>query len=276
MIRRVFRPTSLVRLWPLLADGARVMAGGTDLLARGKDQAPMDVALLEGITELAGLSEEDGLVRLGALATHSALAQSGLVRERVPVLARALATLGSPLVRNMGTLGGNIATASPAGDTLPPLYALDALVELASRDGSRRVPLVDVILGPGRTALSPGEIVTAVLLQPPVATALQHFEKVGRRGALAIAVASLAAVIDTDAVGRVIEARLAVGSVGPTILRCRAAEATLMGKRLTQDVLQEAAAHIRQAVSPIDDIRATAAYRRQVAGNLLLRLAATG
>ncbi|EHJ47565.1 molybdopterin dehydrogenase FAD-binding [Solidesulfovibrio carbinoliphilus subsp. oakridgensis] len=274
MIRRVFRPESLERLWPLLADGARAMAGGTDLLVRREGQAPMDVALLEGIAELAGIAEEQGLVRLGALASHSSLAAHGLVRERLPVLAQALSTLGSPLVRNMGTLGGNIATASPAGDTLPPLYALDALVELASQDGRRRMPLGDMILGPGRTALSPGEIVAAVLVRPPAADARQHFEKVGRRGALAIAVASLAAVISRDADGRVREARLAVGSVGPTVLRCPAAEAALTGQLLTQDVLQEAAGRIRAAVLPIDDLRATAAYRRQVAGNLLLRLAA--
>ena len=274
MIRRVFRPTDLAQLWPLLADGALAMAGGTDLLVRCRGQAAVDVALLEGIGELAGIAEEDGLLRLGAMASHSALAASRLVTARLPVLARALLALGSPQIRAMGTLGGNIATASPAGDSLPPLYALDALAELASRHGRRRVPLAEVILGPGRTALSPGEIIAAVLVRAPVSGSLQHFEKVGRRSALAIAVASLAAVIETDAAGRVASARLAVGSLGPTVLRCPAAEAALMGQRLTPEVLQQAAGHIRAAVSPIDDIRATAAYRRQVAGNLLLRLAA--
>uniref|UniRef100_I2Q6W9 Aerobic-type carbon monoxide dehydrogenase, middle subunit CoxM/CutM-like protein n=1 Tax=Desulfovibrio sp. U5L TaxID=596152 RepID=I2Q6W9_9BACT len=274
MIRRVFRPTTLRQLWPLLAAGTPVMAGGTDLLVRRRGLPPVDVALLEGIAELAEVSEEEGLVRLGAMASHSALAAHGLVRARLPVLPQALSTLGSPQIRAMGTLGGNIATASPAGDTLPPLHALDALAELASRHGRRRLPLAELIRGPGQTALSPGEIVAAVLVRPPVAGCLQHFEKVGRRNALAIAVVSLAAVIETDAGGRVLEARLAVGSVGPTVLRCPAAEAALTGRLLTQDVLQEAAGHIRAAVSPIDDIRATAAYRRQVAGNLLLRLAA--
>ncbi|OLN30132.1 Xanthine dehydrogenase, FAD binding subunit [Desulfovibrio sp. DV] len=275
MIRRVFRPTDLARLWPLLADGALAMAGGTDLLVRRRGQAAVDVALLEGIGELAEIAAmRTGLVRLGAMASHSALAASRLVTARLPVLARALLALGSPQIRAMGTLGGNIATASPAGDSLPPLYALDALVELASRHGRRRVPLAEVILGPSRTALSPGEIIAAVLVRPPVSGSLQHFEKVGRRSALAIAVASLAAVIETDAAGRVASARLAVGSLGPTVLRCPAAEAALAGQRLTPDVLQQAAGHIRAAVSPIDDIRATAAYRRQVAGNLLLRLAA--
>lgn len=276
MIRKVFRPASLDALWPLLDHGATVMAGGTDLLVRRHGEAPFDVALLEGIDALGQIREEAGLVRLGAAATHAALARHPLVRERLPALARALSTLGSPLVRNMGTLGGNIVTASPAADTLPPLYALDAQVELASSGGLRRLPLAALILGPGRVALAPGEIVAALLVRPPRADALQHYEKVGRRNALAIAVASLAVIIATGADGRVTEARIALGSVSPTVLRCTAAEETLTGKRLTRDGLGEAADRIRQAVSPIDDVRATAAYRRQVAGNLLLRLCPDG
>lgn len=273
MIRRVFRPSRLEDLWPLLDDGVQIMAGGTDLLVRRRDAPAFDVALLEGVAELGGIGEADGCARLGAGATHARLARHPLVRERLPVLAQALETLGSPLIRNMGTLGGNIVTASPAGDCLPPLYALDAQVELASRHGSRRLPLAELITGPGRVGLAPGEIVAAVLAPLPAATARQHFEKVGRRDALAIAVVSLAAVIDLDAQGRVVQARLAVGSVGPTPLRCPAAEAELIGQRLTRPVLTAAGERIRAAISPIDDIRATSEYRRQVAGRLPLRLA---
>ncbi|MFP5257404.1 MAG: FAD binding domain-containing protein, partial [Acidobacteriota bacterium] len=185
MIRRVYRPTTLAELWPLLADGARVMAGGTDLIVGRRGLPPVDVALLEGMPALAEVSEEEGLLRLGAMASHGALAASGLVRSRLPVLAKALSTLGSPQIRAMGTLGGNIATASPAGDSLPPLYALDAQVELASQGGRRRIPVSEMILGPGRTALLPGEIIVAVLVRPPGANTVQHFEKVGRRNALA-------------------------------------------------------------------------------------------
>lgn len=273
-IGAVHTPTRLAELWPLLDDGVMVMAGGTDLLARDRGRADVrDVALLSGIAALAAIGQEDGLVRLGAGATHAALLRHPLVRDRLPVLAKALAVLGGPAIRNMGTLGGNIATASPAGDTLPPLFALDAVVELASRQGTRRMPLADCLLGPGRTALAPGEIVAAVLVSPPARDAIQHFEKVGRRNALAIAVVSLAAVIDTDGVGRVSQARLACGSVGPTVVRCDRAAAALRGRPLDRASLVAAAGLVREAVSPIDDVRATAAYRRQVAGNLLLRLA---
>lgn len=273
MIGRVFRPARLDDLWDLLDDGAVVMAGGTDLLVRRKSDPPRAVALLEGIAALGAIGEEDGVARLGAGATHAVLSRHSLVRGRLPVLARALDVLGSPLVRNMGTLGGNIVTASPAGDTLPPLLALDAVAEVASRAGVRRVPLAQLIVGPGRVALAPGEIVAAVLVRLPGPESTQHFEKVGRREALAIAVVSLAAVIGTDREGRVTRARLALGSVGPTVARCPAAEAALLGRPLDRAALAEAASRVREAVAPIDDLRASAAYRRQVAGNLLLRLA---
>ena len=266
-------PKHLEQLWPLLEDGATVMAGGTDLLARRRGKAPAFVACLERIESLYGVSEEAGRIRLGACETHTRLLRSPLVQGRLSVLAAALSVLGSPLVRNMGTLGGNIVTASPAGDALAPLYALDAQVELASRLGTRRVPLAGFITGPGRTGLEPGEIVSAVHVAPPDASALQHFEKVGRRKALAISVVSLAAVIRMDCGGAVADVRLALGSVGPMVVRCPRAEALLAGRRLDREALLAAGQLIREEISPIDDLRASAAYRRDVAGNLLLRLA---
>lgn len=272
MTGRVFRPNCLAELWPLLADGSRPMAGGTDLLVAAGRYGPCDVALLEGIPGLDGVDLRDGHVRLGAMATHADLARHPLVRRHLPVLAQALAVLGSPLVRNMGTLGGNIVTASPAGDTLPPLYVLDAQAEVSSREGVRRAPIGEFILGPGRTALEPGSLITAVHIPLPPQGCLHHFEKVGRRDALAVAVASLAALIVLDGDGRVAQARIAVGSVGPTVVRCHEAQARLLGRRLDREALVEAGEAVRRAVSPLDDIRATADYRRKVAGNLLLRL----
>jgi len=266
-------PGRLDELWPLLEDGAAVMAGGTDLLVRRRGQVCAPVACLERIESLHGIREYDGFISLGACETHASLLRHALVRERLPVLAGALQVLGSPLIRNMGTIGGNIVTASPAGDTLAPLYALDAQLELASRRGIRRVPLAGFIHGPGRTGLEPGEILAAVLVPPPEPSALHHFEKVGRRKALAIAVVSLAAVILTDGEGAVRDARLALGSVGPTVARCPKVEALLAGRHLNREALLAAEEALRGEIAPIDDLRASAAYRRDVAGNLLLRLA---
>ena len=189
------------------------------------------------------------------------------------MLAQALSVLGSPPVRNMGTLGGNLCTASPAGDCLPPLLALGAEVELASASGARRLALAEFLLGPGRTALAPGEALIAVHVPVPGADVRQHFEKVGRREALAVAVVSLAALVRLGHGGKIAEARLAWGSVGPTVWRCPEAEAALVGRKLSLNALSEAAALVRARVRPIDDVRASADYRREVAGNLLLRLA---
>ena len=256
----------------MLDHGLSPMAGGTDLLVPGRDRPRRDVALLETIPGLDAIATTPESLRLGALARLAVLERNPVVRERLPVLARAISCLGSPLIRNMGTLGGNLVTASPAGDTLPALLVLNAVVELASRDGRRHLPLAEFLLGPGRTALGPGEIVAAVIVPLPPPGAVQHFEKVGRRDALAIAVASLAALVVRDQAGRVVEARLAVGSLAPTARRCPAAEAALPGQRLDRESLREAGRRIRDAISPIDDLRATAAYRREVAGRLPLRL----
>lgn len=277
-MRPVLLPAGLDELWPLMAahPGAAFMAGGSDLLVRLRQGLidPPAIIGLEGIAELGRVHDQaPGWLFLGAGATHAALLEHPLVRLHLPLLAQALAVLGSPLVRNQGTLGGNLTTASPAGDTLAPLYALEAQVELRSATGGRRLAVADFILGPGRTTLQPGEIVYGVWAPLAGAWSMAHFEKVGLRQALAIALVSLAALVRLDGAGLVQEARLAYGSVGPTVLRARQAEQALVGQPLDLASLEAAAALVRQEVSPIDDLRASAHYRRQVAGNLLLRLA---
>ncbi|MDD5169637.1 MAG: FAD binding domain-containing protein [Syntrophales bacterium] len=205
--------------------------------------------------------------------THAQLLGNALVREHLPILVNALRTLGSPLIRNMGTIGGNICTASPAGDTLPPLYALDAELELRSRKGERRQPLCTFITGPGGITLGEGEILTGIRVRKPCGFTIHHFEKVGERRSLACAIASMAALIKVTESGVIEAARLAWGSVAPTVVMSPETEGALIGQRLSAATLERAAEMIRKAVSPIDDVRASAAYRREVAGNLLLRLA---
>lgn len=294
----VLLPRTLEALFEALEDpAARILAGGTDLLVRLRSAArprpricacpgaapqarpapvpspaPSLLVGLERIPELRGVSRTRGLFRIGAMETHAALLARPEVRRRLPALAQALAVLGSPPVRTMATIGGNVCTASPAGDTLPPLLAHEARVELLSGQGARVLPLSDFLLGPGRTALARGEILAALHLPEARGFALQRFEKAGLRAALAIAVVSLAALVRLDSGGKVAEVRLALGSAAPTVLRCPQAEAQLLGRRLTPAALARAASTLRREASPVDDLRATAAHRRQVAGNLLERL----
>lgn len=278
---KVLNPSSLSEVFSALQiPGARPLAGGTDLFVRLRGQAekgeslPETLVRLDGVKALRGGERlADGRLRLGAACTHAELLAHRHVQKKLPELAAALSVLGSPPIRNMGTLGGNLCTASPAGDTLPSLVALQAEVELVSGKGTRFMALTDFIMGPGRTRLAPGEVVAAVLVDPAQGFQVRHFEKVGRRNALAVAVVSLAALIRLDR-GRVAEARLAWGSVAPVIWRCPEAERALINQKLTMTALSRVAQIVREQVQPIDDVRASADYRRQVAGNLLLRLAA--
>jgi len=271
-------PHTVEELFNLLVNvpDGHLMAGGTDLLVtlRHEPQERLPIIALERITELSLIEElSDGSVSIGACVSFSSVVASRLLKARYPLLTQAASTVGGPAIRNMATIGGNIVTASPAADSLPALYLLDARLELRSAAGQRTVAIEEFISGPRRTLLQPGEIISRIILPPSIDWSIQLFEKVGRRKSLAIAVASLAAAIRLAADGSVAEARFAWGSVGPTVIRCPAAEAALISKPLSEESLACAANHARQTVCPIDDIRASADYRRSVAGNLLLRLA---
>ncbi len=274
--RPVFMPRSLEELWPLVSryPEARVFAGGTDLLVwiRNRRIDPPALISLEKITALRGISETTNGLLIGACTALATLLEDPLVNSMFPILAGALKTLGSPHIRRMGTIGGNIATASPAGDTLPPLHVLGAEVELCSAIGIRMMPISAFILGPGTTHLRTGEILSTVLLPRPAARPIQHFEKVGLRSAMACAVASFAALLDVSPAGAVQSARLAWGSVGPTVVRIPAVEAAMIGRSLDRETLEGLVPLVRKGITPRDDVRASAEYRRLVAGNLLLRL----
>jgi CO/xanthine dehydrogenase FAD-binding subunit len=227
---------------------------------------------IERIDELRGIHEDEDTIFMAACTTHSHIIEHPLVRNCFPILAKALSTLASPPIRHMGTIGGNIVTASPAGDTLPALHVLGAEVETCSRNGSRRVPISEFIQAPGRVDLLRGELVRGVRIKKDPRWQIHHYEKVGRRKAQACAVASLAGLLNLSEDGIVLDCRFAWGSVGPTVLRIPEVESALAGRPLCRDVLDALRPLVERAVSPIDDIRASAAYRRVVAGALVLRL----
>ncbi|MCE5334965.1 MAG: xanthine dehydrogenase family protein subunit M [Desulfobacteraceae bacterium] len=278
-MRNVFQPESLPELWRVFEahPGASVCAGGTDLLVKMRSAMmnPESIACVDRIPDLRGITtEEGGMLRIGACATHGQIVSDPAVRRMFPILVRAVENLGSPPIRNMGTIGGNICTASPAGDTLPPLYALGAEIELRCKAAQRRMLLKDFISGPGKTCLRQGEILASVRLKPPEGyyNNIQHFEKVGQRNALACSIASLAALLQVASDGVVLKAALAWGSVAPVVMTCPDAEKELIGKPLTSETLRRAAAAARQCANPISDVRADRDYRLEVLGNLLMRL----
>ncbi len=196
----VFLPRTLDELWEILEKEPRpaIYAGGTDLLVRVRTRLldPSALVCIERVPELQGVREQDDAVFIGAASTHGRLLENPLLAKRFPVFTKTLSTLGSPPVRHMGTIGGNIVTASPAGDTLPALHVLSAEVEICSAGSSRRVAIRDFIQGPGRVALGPREVVRGVRLKKDRTWNVHHYEKVGKRKAQACAVASMAALLD--------------------------------------------------------------------------------
>lgn len=245
------------------ADRARLVAGGTDLLIELDRRLGPEIDTLIDITRIPDLDridEDDDTIRIGALVTHNQAATDARIRQRATCLAQACLEVGSPALRNRATIVGNVVTASPANDTISALRALDARVEIASPEGQRSLSLADFHLGVRRTALQPGELVTAVTFPTPAPTDRSLYLKLGLRRAQAISVVHVAFALGFD--GDVVtHARIALGSVAPTIVRAGEAEAGLVGSMLTADAIESAAATAATSVSPIDDLRAPAAYR---------------
>ncbi|KIX10878.1 FAD binding domain-containing protein [Dethiosulfatarculus sandiegensis] len=267
-----YLPENMEQVWSARRKSPRagIYAGGTDFLIA--DDRKRDLICLERVAELKEVLNQDGWIGLGGACTPSELLANPVVMGKLPLLARALALLGSPPIRNMATIGGNIITASPAADTLPPLYVLDAELELVGPEQGRRLKLIDFIKGPGATGLGELEVLKTVWVKAPTGFDLEHFEKVGQRKALAISLVSLAAGFKLGSDGIIQKARLAWGSVGPTVVTSPKVERFLQGKPFGQEILSEAAELAAGEVSPISDLRASAEYRRLLAGRLLLRL----
>ena len=252
---------------------AVILAGGTDLLVRMRaGQVRPDLLVDVGfVSTLKGIGRtDDGAIEIGAAVPESDVLSSPIVRAALPLLAAALGVLGSVQIRNRGTLGGNLVNASPAADSAVPLLVYDAELVLVGTGGERTVPVEAFLVGPGKTALEPGEFVRTVRVPIPESGGTTFYHKVGKRRALTIAIASLGAVIRMVG-GRVADARLAAGSVAPTPLRLRSVEERVRGSALTEDAIAEARRLAIEAVSPISDVRATAQYRSRVVGDLVAR-----
>ena len=278
-IERYAAPQSLDEALGILQQGeVTILAGGTDLMPQtkaGRIAFKPTLMNIGRVTGLKGVSLDGAYLRIGALTTISELLRDPLVAQHAPVLAEACDQFASDQIRNAGTLGGNINNASPAGDTLVPLIVLDAEVELASKpNGSvttRRLPLAEFFTGPGRTKRAANELLTAVRIPLPKPGHVARFYKFGTRPALDISTISIGiAGVKRD--GALTEARIAYGAVAPTPVRGRSAEAAIEGRRLDDDTIETAANAARDEVAPIDDVRATAWYRKELIHNMTKRM----
>jgi CO/xanthine dehydrogenase FAD-binding subunit len=265
-----FRPATLEEALARLGAGARPLAGGTDLMA-GAGEAGYAAALvdLSRLAELRGVAREAGEIRIGGAATWSEIARAPLP-PAFDALKAAAREIGAIQIQNRGTIGGNLCNASPAADGVPPLLALEAEVELASPRGRRRLPLAEFLQGPRRTALAGDEILAAVVCPAPPEGMRSAFLKLGARRYLVISIVMVAVALDIET-GRVRAARIAVGACSPVALRLSAAERALEGAPARPGLGQRLAAEHFAVLSPIDDLRADAAYRRAAALTLTRR-----
>jgi CO/xanthine dehydrogenase FAD-binding subunit len=268
-------PASLDEALRRLASDARArpFAGGTDLmvLLDAGRLPPGRYVSLWGLGELRGISGGPDGLTLGAMTTFSEIRDSDAIVKRYPMLAAAAAQIGGVATQNRATVGGNIANASPAADSPPALLAYDAELELVSVNGRRRLPYAAFHSGYKQMQLASGEIIAAVILPARENGWRDSYRKVGARRAQAISKVCVAGSLRMDG-DRVADVRIALGSVAPTVVRCRRAEDALRGGTIDDDAIARATRAIPTDIAPIDDIRSTADYRRTVAQNLVAAL----
>ena len=272
----VFIPSSLTEATQLLSKNpdAHLLTGGTDMMVEVNfnHRHPDTVIALRNIPEFQrwNIDTASGLVHIGSSVPYATM-EHGELAKALPALAEAARTVGSPQIRAAGSIGGNLGTCSPAGDSLPVLAALDAVVHLQSETSRRSVSFAEFMVGPKRNSRLPNEIITGVSI--PITNGWQGYAKVGVRNAMVISVASVCLAIHDNKV------RVALGSVGPTIIRCTESENWINSiglANIDHSLAQEFADHVRAESRPIDDHRSTAEYRRHAVGVLAARLLLRG
>jgi CO/xanthine dehydrogenase FAD-binding subunit len=252
----------------------RVLAGGTDLLVDFKHASHVpDVVLdITRAADLRGITMTDAGLRIGALATHTDIMRSPLVRDSLPALVDAAHTIGAVQTRNLGTLGGNLVTCVPSMDSGPTLVALEARVTVAGAGGRREMPLTDFFVGPRKTILKPDELLVEILIPKQNVGKPTDFLKFGLRKGQALALVNVASSLWVDsAQSAFVAPRIALGAVAPTVVRAPEAEAYLDGKAITVEAMAEAGRIAAREARPISDFRASAEYRRDLIAVLVRR-----
>jgi len=258
-------------LWQ--AEGkAKIIAGGTDLVIglRNGDHAPPSVIDITRIEKLRKIEEINGSVFIGAATTHSEIVSSSLVKKYGRVLSDAASEIGSPQIRNLGTIGGNIINASPSADTLPPLMVLNAMGKVMSKEGERVFPLSQLFKGPYQTSIKPHELLIQIVFPKLSPDGRSSFVRLARREAMAIARMSVAVILQIEK-NRIEDIRISVGSVTPTPQRMSEAEAFLRGKSPDEEVLQKASLKISETMIRESGVRPSTSYKKPVVEALFIR-----
>ena len=272
-----YAPTRMDELLAIMAEnkaGAKVLAGGTDLVVEMRDSGhtPSCLVSINKIAELKGIRREGDTILVGPLATFAELAESPVITDGAFLLAQAALSAGSPQVRNQGTVGGNIVNASPAADTVPALVALEARLRLSSRQGEREMPLEEFLIGIGKTRLEPGEVLTGIVFKALPERTGSAFVKLGRRNALSISRVSVAVIVGYEPQGLTCtDCRIAVGSVAPNPFRTRSAEKIWLNCSLTRGNRETCVAAALREIAVTLGQRASAGYKKEVAPALIRR-----
>ena len=266
-----FEPTTLAEASRLFAEEhAQLLAGGTDLVIgmKASTETPQSVISLQKIQGLDSItSDSDGGITIGAMTKVREVELSDDVQKYHTALAEGASEIGSIQIRNLATIGGNIAHASPAADTVAGLLVADAQVDIASADGGRSVPINELFTGPGQTVLKPGEIITQFRLPNPASGS--HYIKHKIREVMDLAFIGVASAVNIDN-GTITDARIGLAAVAPTPIRATEAEDLLKGKEITAELLEQAGEAAATATSPISDLRCSAEHRKEMV-NVLTR-----
>jgi CO/xanthine dehydrogenase FAD-binding subunit len=266
-------PASLAGALELLndLDKAKPMIGGTDLMISIRQSicSPNHIVDLNRITELNYIKEESGFIKIGATVTHSQASFSPLI-AKIPALYDAVSRIGSPQIRNRGTITGNIVNASPAADTACPLIVHNAEIEVKSIDDTNILPIEDLFVGPKINCLEPSELITEVRIPKPPENSKSAYIRIGRRQAFTLSIVSSAVYLQIED-NICNDASCAFGSVGMTPLRVPEVEKMLKGKKLTDENIQNSSEAVKKYVKPITDVRGTADYRKEMCPVLMRR-----
>ncbi len=263
----VYSPHSLAEALELLSqkqEALRPIAGGTDVMVMIKDGVLKEKELLNlsYVPELNYIKETENKLLIGATTKYREIRRSPLVNAYTPILIEAVRQIGSPQIQNLGTIGGNLGTASPAGDSIPPLFVLNSTVKLQKLGGSREVQIDKFFLGPRKTVRQPDELITEISLEKMEPGSYYFFEKLGLRSANAISIVSAAGIIGLEKT-TIKYLRLSLGAVAPTVIRATEAEEEATGKELNENLIHVVAKLASEATKPITDIRGTAEYRKK-------------